>query len=223
MDSEVPVQKVLELACSAHRTNGGYLKPNEVHEDNKVCNRTLMMLSLGVMNWESSLGPAPQYLVIKDEDLQLADAMRKFFRRLTLKVLEDPDNVFDTTVHELLNKDTMKVSHIGFIACLPVQYFRDSSRIKIKSAARNCEDGFLADVGCWLTDLDCEILEVKKSINFDAWNITAVIDNKMVSWMTKKLLTPGPSVIQKAKIKEHSKHWLHENDVTRMHYVSAAQ
>jgi hypothetical protein len=45
----------------------------------------------------------------------------------------------------------------------------------------------------------------------------------MVSWINKTSLDLGAGVIVKAKVKDHSKHWKHQNDVTRLNYVKAAQ
>ena len=59
--------------------------------------------------------------------------------------------------------------------------------------------------------------------NFEGYNIDAIINNKMVSWISKTGLELGACVIVKAKIKDHTKHWKHQNDVTRLNYVKAAQ
>jgi hypothetical protein len=72
-------------------------------------------------------------------------------------------------------------------------------------------------------DKDCEIIEVKRSKNYDAWNTCAIIDNKLVSWMGKNELKLGPCVVIKAKIKEHSMHWKYQVPETRMNYVKAFQ
>jgi hypothetical protein len=81
----------------------------------------------------------------------------------------------------------------------------------------------LGEVGSQLKDLDCEILESVKSKNFEGYNISAIINNKMASWLGKENLNLGACVIVKAKIKDHSKHWKHGNDVTRLNYVKAVQ
>jgi hypothetical protein len=74
-----------------------------------------------------------------------------------------------------------------------------------------------------LFDKDCEIIKCKKSKNYDAFNIDAIIDNKLTSWMSKPMLQMGPCVLIKGKIKDHSKHWQQPVDVTRLNYVKAFQ
>jgi len=41
--------------------------------------------------------------------------------------------------------------------------------------------------------------------------------------LNKTNLDLGPCVIVKAKVKDHNKHWKHQNDVTRLNFVKAAQ
>jgi hypothetical protein len=97
-------------------------------------------------------------------------------------------------------------------------------RNQIEKRIRHLEKGYLADVGKTVFDKDCEVLESKHSNNFDAFNITAIIDNKMVSWFSKVDLKLGACVIVKAKVKDHSNHWKHKDTaVTRLNYVKAAQ
>jgi hypothetical protein len=102
-------------------------------------------------------------------------------------------------------------------------YVRDKAQNKVKKAARAVEEGYLGEVGSQLKDLDAEILSSVKSKNFEGYNIDAIINSKMVSWLNKTNLNLGACVIVKAKVKDHTKHWKHQNDVTRLNYVKAAQ
>jgi len=106
---------------------------------------------------------------------------------------------------------------------LPSVYARDKAQTKIKKVARTVEEGYLGDIGSQLSDLDCEILEVTKSKNFTGWNVCAIIENKMASWMSQTELKVGACVIVKAKVKAQGKHWKHHNDETRLNFVKAAQ
>jgi len=88
---------------------------------------------------------------------------------------------------------------------------------------KTLDDGYVGLIGEQILDKDCEIINSQRSKNFDAWNIDAIIDNKMVSWFSQADLKLGPCVIIKGKVKDHSKHWKHSNAVTRLNYVKAAQ
>lgn len=230
---ELSVQTVLELSCSAQRKLGKYVKESDVWLRNLnprdsanwvLPNKWLIQSTLGLMEEEwtkCNLFP-PKNLIVNDDDRTLADEIRSFYRRLAFTVIANEDG-FDSSVFSILNNDLMLANNIGFIAYLPSKYEKDVGRNRVKKIIKNCESGYLGNPDEWLSDLDSEILEVSKSKNFDAFNITAIVENKMCSWMSKNKLEIGPAVIVRAKIKEHSKHWLHENSITRLNYVKSAQ
>lgn len=216
-------QKILELACSAQRTNGTYIKENDWFSNtNLIPNKILILHTLNLVRFNVM---PPKHLRILPEDIQLAEEIRKFYRRLTFTVIDNDDgnNHFPTEVNLIFNKDEITKSEVGYLACLPSLYPRSAADSKIKKYAALCEDGYLGAIGEELWDKDGEILEVTRSKNFDAWNITAVIENMMASWLSSKELSVGPCVIVRSKIKDLSKHWKYNNPVTRLHYVRAAQ
>jgi hypothetical protein len=227
---EFPTQQVLELACAAQRINGAYLKEEEaVHADQgnilyfKISNKALMRYTLDPEN-QVLIGMEVYMtkLNILQEDVVLADAIKKHFRKFMFSAI-DGENDFQTNVNSILNGDTVAINQFGYVACLPSVYVRDLVHTKIKKAARSVEDGYLGEIGSNLKDLDAEIISSIKSKNFEGYNIDAIINNRMVSWLSKTNLALGNCVIVKAKIKDHSKHWKHQNDVTRLNYVKAAQ
>ena len=225
---EFPIRRILELSCSAQRTLGRYIKENEVwmnQFDPKITptdlpNKWLIKFTLGMPAWTDRM--PPKDLVVIDEDKKLADNIELYYRRFAFSAITD-NNSFESTVFTLLNSQNVSESNIGFIACLPSKYKSDISRQKVKKHSRTCDTGFLGETNSWINDCDAEILEIFKSNNYDAFNVTALINNKMCSWMTKNNPTLGAAVVVKAKIKEHSKHWLYGNDVTRLNYVKVAQ
>jgi hypothetical protein len=220
------VQTVLDLACAAHRTNMEYIREADgryLGEVRRIPNKILMLHTLDLSIWHDQDGLPPKVLKVTDEDRAMADEIRDYFRRLTFKVIDDDSSVFDTSVNSILNNTEMSVSEVGFVAYLPTKYLIEKSRNKIEKFAKTCDSGYLGVPDHQLFDLDSEILEISRSKNYEAWNITANIDNKMCSWMTKDKLLFGPAVIVRAKIKEHSRHWKYNNPVTRLNYVKAAQ
>ena len=226
---EFPTHQVLELACSAQRVNGAYLKETEpvYSSDNmymysKQTNKMLMLCTLIPTNWTADPKEAPLPLKVTEEDIALAQEIKTYFKRLLFAAIEG-ENEFQTNINSILGGDVVKTNQFGYMACLPSVYVRDRAQNKIKKVARQVEEGYLGAIGSNLKDLDCEILESVKSKNFEGYNISAIINNKMVSWLNKTNLYLGACVIVKAKIKDHTKHWKHGNDVTRLNYVKAAQ
>lgn len=232
--NKYPLQQVLELACAAERANKGYVKIVEAvyttEEDGKFKpvaykhpNKTLMLVALGEdKTTYTPEFPKPDLINTNLADQELATAIQKYYRRLAFAAIEG-SNEFKTEVNALLNSEEIPLNKLGFIACLPSTYKRDLARTTIEKKVKTVDEAYLADVGSSVFDLDCEVLAVQRSKNFDAWNIDAIINNKMVSWMSKNELAVGACVIVKAKVKDHSKHWKYENPVTRLNYVKAAQ
>jgi hypothetical protein len=226
---EFSTQTVLEIACAAQRVNGAYLKePEAVYSSDsmylysKQPNKILMLCTLDHTVWTADPKEAPMPLKVTQEDVALADEIKTYFKRLLFAAIEG-ENEFQTNINSILSGDTVKTNQFGYVACLPSVYVRDKSQNKIKKVARTVSEGYLGEIGSSLKDLDCEILEAIKSKNFEGYNISAIINNKMVSWLNKTNLNLGACVLVKAKVKDHTKHWKHQNDVTRLNYVKAAQ
>jgi hypothetical protein len=226
---EFPTQQVLELACAAQRVNGAYIKEDApvYSEDGafmylKHTNKMQMLCTLDYTIWTADPKDAPMPLKVLPEDTAQAEEIRKHFRKFLFSAIEG-ENDFQTNINTILSSDTVKQNQFGYVACLPSVHARDIVQTKVKRAARSVEEGCLAEIGSTVKDLDAEIISSVKSKNFEGWNIDAIINNKMVSWMNKTSLNLGPAVVVKAKVKDCNKHWKHQNDVTRLHYVKVAQ
>ena len=224
-----PTQQVLELACAAQRTYGAYIKEPEavwaedgVYMYTKQTNKMLMLCTVDPAIWTADPKEAPMPLRVLPEDTAQAEEIKNYFKRLLFAAIEG-ENEFQTNINSFLSAEQIETKNFGYIACLPSVYARDKVHNKVKRAARSVEEGFLGEVGSNLKDLDAEILSSIKSKNFDGYNIDAIINNRMASWLNKTNLNQGACVIVKAKVKDHSKHWKHQNDVTRLNYVKAAQ
>ena len=224
-----PTQQVLELACAAQRINGAYLKePEPVYSNDNIymytkqTNKMLMLTTVDPAIWTADPKDSPMPLKIMSEDSAQAEEIKTYFKRLLFAAIEG-ENEFQTNINSFLSSENIETKNFGYIACLPSVYARDKTHNKVKKAARQVEEGFLGNEGDRLKDLDAEILEVNKSKNFEGWNICAIINNKMASWMSQAELKCGPCVVVKAKVKAQGKHWKHQNDETRLNYVKAAQ
>lgn len=226
---EFPTQQVLELACAAQRLYGAYIKdPEAVYAEDgvymctKQTNKMLMLCTLDHTLWTADPKDAPMPLKPLPEDVAQAEEIRKYFKRLLFAAIEG-ENDFQTNINSILSGDVVQQNQFGYVACLPSVYARDLAQNKVKKAARQVEEGYLAEIGTQLRDLDAEIISSVKSKNFEGYNIDAIINNRMASWMNKVDLKLGPAVVVKAKVKDCNKHWKHQNDVTRLHYVKAVQ
>ena len=225
-----PTLTVLTLACAAQRLNKDYIKYSEpvYSEDGKVMayrwdNKLLMSVTLDPASYQSTDSSLmPPLLCSNKEDALLAEEIKKYFRRLMFSAIQG-ENEFQTNVNALLEGEEIPINKLGFIACLPSVYKRDVSRNQLEKRIKTADVAYLSDVGDTILDKDCEVLSCQRSKNFDAFNVDAIIENKIVSWMSKYELKLGNTVIVKAKVKDHAKHWKHDIPVTRLNYVKAAQ
>ena len=222
---EYPLQTAIELSCAAMRVNGGYVKEIEAFADYnapgyKFPNKELMLIAMGEVssNKYEDHPNKPHLLCTNKDDQALTNDIRQFYKRLLFTAIDGSDE-FRTTLFSVMSKDMVQMNRMGFIACLPSAYMRDRYDMLVKRAS----PGFVADIGCEVVDKDCDIIRVSRSKTYDAWNIDAIIDEKLVSWMTSKQVSYGPAVILQGKVKDHSKHWQHPIDVTRMNYVKVFQ
>ena len=229
MSKEFLTNHVLELACAAQRVNAEYLKePEAVYtQDGIYCytkqtNKMMMLVTVDPKIWTADPKDAPMPLKILPEDTKAAEDIKKYYKKLLFAAIEG-DNDFLTNINSILNSDTVKTNQFGYVACLPSVCARDVGHTKVKKAAGVVEEGYLAEIGAQIKDLDAEIIESIKSKNFEGYNISAIINNRMASWINKTSLALGDCVIVKAKVKDHTKHWKHQNDVTRLNYVKAVQ
>ena len=228
--SEYNTQKVLELACAAYRTYGDYVKDAEYKYDNegkflfvKHSNKDLVKHALGILKFSSTEQEfRPFDLILAPEDAAEAEEIRKYFRRLMFSAVKGQSE-FETEVNALLEGETISDKKIGYIACLPQTYRRDKERNTLAKKLKQCDEERLADEGSTLLDKDCDILRVVRSKNFDAWNVLAIIDNKIVSWMSSKEVKTGNAVVVKAKVKGFGPNYQTQKVETRLNYVKVVQ
>ena len=224
---DYPVQDILELACAAQRINSSYLKENTpIYSDDfkilsyKFSNKMMMLWTVDpdTKIWNGG-GIGPEKLTVTDEDRALTNEIRSYYRRLMFGVLADPDNSFQQEVFSLLSKQEMPANKFGFIACLPSVYERDHKKTIISRTLKECENAYLSDIETTISNLEASIVDCTRSKNYDAYNITAIVNNKIVSWFSKTTIDQPTVFIQKAKVKAHQQHWISKKYETRLNYV----
>jgi len=224
---DFPVQRALELACAAQRYNNCYQKESEtVYSEEgkalgyKYSNKMLMLWTIDEQK-RSKTDPEylPPLIQIDESDIKLTEAIRTYYRRLMFSVLAQPDNQFLQEVLSLLNKETMNENKMGFIACLPHVYFKDRKRNDIDKIVRTCDNTYLADKETKLLNLQATVIDCSRSKNFDAYNVLAIVDNKLVSWFSKFPINQNLITIQSAKVKDNKENWLNKKPETRLNYV----
>lgn len=226
-----PVQEILELACAAQRINQSYLKENTpVYTEDfqivsyKFSNKMMMLWTVDPETkvWNGG-GIGPDKLVVTEDDKALTDEIRSYYRRLMFGVLADPDNSFQQEVFSLLSKQMMPSNKFGFIACLPSVYERDHKKTTIGKMLKECDDSYLSAIDSKVSNIEARIVDCTRSKNYDAYNITAIADNKIISWFSKKTIDMPTVNIQMAKVKGHQQNWISKKYETRLNYVKVRE
>ena len=221
--SNIPLLEFIALACAAQRYNGRYVKEYEIYlldSDKELHpNKHLILSTLKLLNEQYDIDIT---LPITKEDKQLASEIHKFYQRLLFSAILN-ENEFQSKLYVILQANTVKFNEIGFIACLPHVYQKDLHKKQIDQKIKNLDQGHLSEVDAKILDKDCDVIECTRSENYDAWNVLAIIENKLVSWMSSREIIQGPCVVISAKIKKHSDNWKYNFPVTLLNYVRYAQ
>ena len=226
---KLSTQTVLELACAAYRTYGRYVKEVEYkyNEDGSFLyvnypNKDLIKHALGQYKYLKEEQHLPIAINVTLDDVLESKKIRKHFRRYLFSAVKG-QNDFESEVNALLEGETMPLNRIGYIACLPHTYRKEIDRQRIDNALKSCIPSPLAEVGASIFDKDCEILQVSRSNQYDANNVLAIIDNVLVSWMTKHSAQIGPAVVISARVKGVGSNYRSGITETRLNYVKFAQ
>ena len=221
--SNIPLLEIIALACVAQRHNGRYVKEYELYfldADKELHpNKHLILSTLKILDERYNFDIT---LEITKEDKQLASDIYKFYQRLLFSAILN-ENEFHSKLYVILQADTVKINEVGFIACLPHVYQKDVHAKFIKQKIKNLDHNHLSEVGAKILDKDCDVIECSRSKNYDAWNVLAIIENKLIGWMSKQELKQGPCVVISANIKKHSDNWKYNMPVTLLNYVRYAQ
>lgn len=221
--SNIPLLEFIALACAAQRYNGRYVKTYELgflDADKELHpNKHLILSTLKILDERYNLDIT---LEITKEDKQLASEIYKFYQRLLFSAILN-ENEFQSKLYVILQANTVKSNELGFIACLPHVYQKDLHKKQINQKIKNLDHTHLSEVGAKILDKDCDVIECSQSKNYAAWNVLAIIENKLIGWMSKQELKQGPCVVISANIKKHSDNWKYNMPVTLLNYVRYAQ
>jgi hypothetical protein len=228
---EFPVQQILELACAAQRYNNLYQKDNELlySDDGKVMgyrysNKMMMLWTADLSRRVTeNLEQSPPILQVTEQDKLLTEDIRTYYRRLMFSVMAQPDNQFLQEIMSLLNKEMMNENKFGFIACLPHVYDKDRKRNDLSKISRDCDNSYLAAIESKIQNVHATILDCTRSKNYDAYNVLAIIDNKLASWFSKHPIKDKEVFISMAKIKGHNQNFVSKKCETRLNYVKVVK
>lgn len=222
---KLPVDRVLEVCCAAFRQTGGFSLNNAKNLGHIVKNT----LDLG--NYHDS----PECMVT-DQDVAMAHEIKDYItKRLTFKVLSTPDNYitfdlsspldidYERRVLCILTEDFVLSTKLKSLIDLPRYYIKFKAYTDLNKKIRSIEPGVIGEVDDYMIDEECEIFHTMKCKNFEGYNVSGIIDNKLVSWYSKLDISPGRYIISRATIKELSLHYYAGVQNTRLSRVKLGE
>lgn len=169
---DVDANDVWAAACSAIRINGDYIK---FAGDSVESNRTLVLNHIA--------NPS----LIQDQDRELGEQIRRYYKALTFKILKGIKlSEFENNAMIIANSDRINTTYqLAVICSLPASYIRSVKRDTIANRMRFAEGGYIGNTGEKHT---CEI-EVLRTVFSQQWNVyfvSAVTDKDQAIFFSYK-------------------------------------
>ena len=193
---------VWSAACAAQRINGEYIKMVTSYADSdeqaastetKRTNRQLIDMLLA----DTSL--------ITDADRQQAEAVRKYYKAFTFKILQGKMlSEFDNNAMVIANRDVIEATYdIAVIASLPASYERAVKRDNLNRKIESASGGFVGRVG----DKVKLTVEVVRSVFSQQWNVFFITgitsDDQPVFFSYREAIPTGKSIVAQGTVKAH--------------------
>lgn len=215
------VTEALAMACSIYRQKGytstSTVISGEPTDDRRWTNKDHLMYqlvpSLASHTYLSSFQTT-------DKDLETADAIIKYFRRLSFGVLGENLNDYMSRVFNVTQKELVTFSDLGVLASVPQVYDREIQAKTIKNIAADTKQEYLGKEGDRLT-LNIRYINTRFVPNLNCFAHDAVTDtNHLVNFLNKiELGKPGTCHTIQARVKKQGVNYQTKTIETQLNYV----
>jgi len=203
----------LRVCCAAFRESGGYSS----HKDDPDVVFRLAENTLYRVHADAPI------CTVTDQDITLADEMIDFIRKYrNLESLEfNKDELsysqsYLLSIFRLLDTERVSLTNLRKLAKLPDFYVKYKSSKIIKRKAKFVEDSILGNPGEMISNVLCEIIHTIKTKHYNGYNVTGIIDYKLVSWYSPYELSLGMYSITTAIIKNTDYCYYADKNATRL-------
>lgn len=201
-DPVYPADAVWAAAFAAHRVNGQYIKVGYARGPGEICNRDLIR------------GYLEHGQDVTDQDRELAQQARSFFKGFSFKALKGDLGYWDKISWEVADKDQINSHGLSVIAALPSSYFRLKHRESLDDVVRNARGGLIGTVGKKIDPICVKVLACVHSIKWFTHFVTAVTDqDQVVKFALKDFVKPGTMLVVQGRVRGHT------DNVTQLHYT----
>jgi hypothetical protein len=161
---------------------------------------------------------------ITDADYEKADAIIKYYRRLSFNIIGDNISDYFKKIFDITQKDTVTRNDFGVIASIPSCYERELIDKEIKNTIKNTEQGYIGEPGQTVY-LNIEYIKTRFVPKLNCFSHDAVTeDNYLVSFLNKiELAEPRKKQRIRAKVKQHSSNFFTKTAETQLNYVKVIE
>lgn len=219
-----PTIDVLAMACSIFRQRG-YTSTNLISFDEKLDNSNRWTnkdhLSYQLLPQLASKDYLSRFTVT-EEDLEQAESIVKYFRRLSFGLLGGNLNDYMQRVFAATQNDTVMFRDFGIIASVPHVYNKEIVAKEIKLQVKDTKQDYIGKIGDSIV-LNIRYIETRFLPKLNCYAHSAVTDtNHLVNFLNKvELGRAGTTQKIRARVKSHSVNYVTKTAETQLNYVKA--
>jgi hypothetical protein len=210
--------EVLTLACAINREKGFTSVSKVTFSDSvKLTNKDILYYNLIPQ-------VAPQdfndLIKVKSCDLEEAEAIIKYYRRLSFGVLAENISDYLQRVFHVTQTEQVKFKDFGVIASVPSVWSREVHGKEILNQIKTTKNEHLGIENQTL-NLAVVVLETKLVEQIGCWSHLAITsDDYLISFLSKNRLLESKQVAKiQGKVKKHAQHWKTKTAETQLNYV----
>lgn len=219
-EQKFPVSDVLAMAQCIFRQKG-YTSTSTHYQDGHPTYTNKDML---IYEFFKDLQPKDYLLSFKatDEDRETADAIIKYYRRLTFGVIGDNLNDYLKRLFTITQSEQMVLADFGVLASVPSAYDRERTEQEVKSQIKDTVKAHLGKEGETIY-LNIKYIKTRFIPSLNCYAHEAITDtNHLISFLNKiELGKVGTAQKIRAKVKKHGVNYTTKTPETQLNYVKA--
>lgn len=225
---EFDTLEAIAISVAAFEHNSGYVKTSEydyntnrvIPEIAKYPNKQLVRAYFGIDHYSVD-APHPPLLKITNEHRMKAEDIRNYSKKAVFKILakkpvqeefglligfKESNSTYEEDLYQILNKDTVSVNVLGFVASAPFYYENGKNRDYIKNRLSSLKSKHVGLVGGSVTLQNFEVIRNTKSKNFPGHIIQGICEGDLFLYFASsgaEHLKTGDRINIDGKVKEH--------------------
>jgi hypothetical protein len=147
---------------------------------------------------------------VERQDIEFGNTIVKYCDKFVMDILSSKTSemTHGALLYTAFKNGDIQHKFIGKIASAP-EFYRHSRYLDpIIKKIKYCDEGYLADIGVNIHNLECSIIECRETKYYLGWNVTGIINNKLVSWYSDRVKYEHGMVVNiSAVVKDHCNNW----------------